>query len=121
MKKKMKKMIMICAALVLFPGLVYDTAHATLPAITTHIYDANAIADGYVFLSVSTDVEGVGYYVMIIDNDGTIFWSKELPDDYSYDFKVLPKGTAERPSPLCPIHSSSYLYWRRRCGPYHTG
>ncbi|MHC4283321.1 MAG: hypothetical protein ACYSWZ_10180, partial [Planctomycetota bacterium] len=92
MKKKMKKMIMICAALVLFPGLVYDTAHATLPAITTHIYDANAIADGYVFLSVSTDVEGVGYYVMIIDNDGTIFWSKELPDDYSYDFKVLPNG-----------------------------
>jgi hypothetical protein len=91
-KKKMKKMIMICAALVLFPGLVYDTAHATLPAITTHIYDANAIADGYVFLSVSTDVEGVGYYVMIIDNDGTIFWSKELPDDYSYDFKVLPNG-----------------------------
>ncbi|MEE8307831.1 MAG: aryl-sulfate sulfotransferase, partial [Gammaproteobacteria bacterium] len=56
------------------------------------IYDANAIADGYIFLSVSTDVAGVGYYVMILDNDGTVFWSKELPDDYSYDFKVLPNG-----------------------------
>ena len=88
----MKKIIMICAVLVLFLGLVHDTAHGTLPAITTHIYDANAIEDGYVFLSVSTDVAGVGYYVMIIDNDGTVYWHKELPDDYSYDFKVLPNG-----------------------------
>ena len=96
MKMNMKKIVMICAVLASFLGLVHGNAQATLPVnfpgITTHIYDANAIADGYIFLSVSTDVAGVGYYVMIIDNDGTVYWYKELPDDYSYDFKVLPNG-----------------------------
>jgi hypothetical protein len=29
---------------------------------------------------------------MIIDNDGNTVWYNELPDDYSYDFKVLPNG-----------------------------
>jgi hypothetical protein len=95
-KINMKKVIIICVVLVILSGLVNGTAHATLPAnfpdVTTHIYDANAIADGYIFLSVSTDVNGVGYYVMILDNDGTVYWYKELPDDYSYDFKVLPNG-----------------------------
>ncbi|MHC4691838.1 MAG: aryl-sulfate sulfotransferase, partial [Planctomycetota bacterium] len=92
----MKKIIIICSVIVTLHGLLNSNAHATLPAnfpdITTHIYDANAIGDGYVFLSVSTDVEDVGYYVMIIDNDGSVYWYKELPDDYSYDFKVLPNG-----------------------------
>jgi len=92
----MKKVIMICAVIVSFLGLAHGTAHGALPAnfpgITTHIYDANVIADGYVFLTVSTVVEGVGYYVMILENDGTVVWYKELPDDYSYDFRVLPNG-----------------------------
>jgi hypothetical protein len=92
----MKKILMICAVLVSFLGLAHGTAYGDLPAnfpgITTYIYDANAIADGYVFLSVSTDVEGVGYYVMILENDGNVVWYKELPDDYSYDFRVLPNG-----------------------------
>jgi len=62
------------------------------PPITTYIYDANAIADGYVFLAVASEVEGVGYYLMILENDGTAVWYKELPDDYAYDFKVQPNG-----------------------------
>jgi len=92
----MKNVVMICSVIVSFLVLVPDTSHGDLPAnfpgITTHIYDANAIGDGYVFLTVSTVVEGVGYYVMILDNDGTVYWYKELPDDYSYDFRVLPNG-----------------------------
>ena len=93
---KMKNVVMICSVIVSFLVLAPDTAHgdppANFPGITTHIYDANAIGDGYIFLTVSTVVEGVGYYVMILDNDGTVYWYKELPDDYSYDFKVLPNG-----------------------------
>jgi len=48
--------------------------------------------EGYLFLSVSTDVEGIGYYVMMIDDDGQPFKYKKLEDDYSYDFKVQPNG-----------------------------
>ena len=35
---------------------------------------ANDIADGYIFLTVSKDATGVGYYVMILENDGTVVW-----------------------------------------------
>ena len=91
-----KKINIICVVIVSFLGLAHGNAHGTLPAnfpgITTHIYNADAIADGYVFLAVATDVAGVGCYLMILENDGTVVWYKELPDDYSYDFKVLPNG-----------------------------
>ena len=92
----MKKIFIICAVIVLFLGFAHGNAHGDLPenfpGITTYIYDANAIADGYVFLSVSTEVEGVGFYVMILENDGNVVWYKELPDDYSYDFNMQSNG-----------------------------
>jgi hypothetical protein len=62
------------------------------PSMTVHVYDANALADGYIFLAVATEVEGVGYYLMVLDNDGVPYAYKELPDDYAYDFKVQPNG-----------------------------
>jgi hypothetical protein len=62
------------------------------PAITTHIYDSNAIGDGYIYLAVAAQVEGVGYYLMILENDGAPVWYKELPDDYAYDFKLQLNG-----------------------------
>jgi hypothetical protein len=62
------------------------------PSVTAHVYDANALADGYIFLAVATDVHGVGYYLMVLNNDGTPHAYKELPDDYAYDFKVQPNG-----------------------------
>jgi len=65
---------------------------ANFPAITTHIYDSNAIGEGYVYLAVAAQVEGVGYYLMILENNGTPVWYKELPDDYAYDFKLQPNG-----------------------------
>jgi len=92
------KRIVIAFGLLL--GLV-GAAHAqevdgnlpdNFPAITTHVYDANAIGDGYIYLAVASDVPGVGYYLMIVDNDGTPIWYKELPDDYAYDFKLQPNG-----------------------------
>lgn len=65
---------------------------ANFPAITTHIYDSNAIGEGYIYLAVAAQVEDVGYYLLILENDGTPVWYKELPDDYAYDFKMQPNG-----------------------------
>ena len=53
----------------------------------------NGNADNsYTFLSVSTDVEGVGYYVFTIDPMGEVYKYRELNHDYSYDFKMQPNG-----------------------------
>jgi len=93
---KMKKIVMVCTVVMASFGLVNSNAHGALPAnfptVTTYIYDANIIADGYTFLAVAAEVEGIGYYVLIVDNDGNIVWYKEANDDEIYDFKVLPNG-----------------------------
>ena len=60
------------------------------PAITTHTYGETG--EGYVFLTVSTQVEGVGYYIFIMDNDGNLIKYKELTSDYAYDLKMQPNG-----------------------------
>jgi len=78
---------------------------ANFPAITTHVYDPNAIGDGYIYLAVASEVEGVGFYLMILENDGTPVWYKELRDDYSYDFKLQPNGL---PSYARFLHHHSY-------------
>ncbi len=65
---------------------------ANFPSMTARIYDANALGEGCIFLAVATQVEGVGYYLMVLNNDGTPYAYKELPDDYAYDFKVQPNG-----------------------------
>jgi hypothetical protein len=65
------------------------------PAITANVYNEQALGNGYIFLAVAADKEttgGVGYYLMILDNDGIPVYYKELIDDYAYDFKVQPNG-----------------------------
>ena len=60
------------------------------PSITVN--KTGETAPGYLFLSVSADVEGTGYYIMMLDDNGLPFKYKKLIDDYSYDFKVQPNG-----------------------------
>src|SRR5262249_37079686 len=50
-----------------------------------------AVADGYIFEGVSSAPAGVGYYAMILTNDGTPIWYNQLTNS-CYDFKVLPNG-----------------------------
>ncbi|MFC1634058.1 arylsulfotransferase family protein [Planctomycetota bacterium] len=93
----MKKVIFILSSFLWIVNGAYaqevdPNLPANFPAITTHVYDSNAIGEGYIYLAVAADVEGVGYYLMILENDGTPVWYKELPDDYSYDFKLQPNG-----------------------------
>lgn len=63
-----------------------------MPAMTVTVHDSAAVADGYIFLAVAADVPGIGYYLMMLENDGTPFFARELMDDYAYDFKVQANG-----------------------------
>ncbi|MBT8381638.1 MAG: aryl-sulfate sulfotransferase, partial [Ignavibacteria bacterium] len=67
-----------------------DTLPANFPSIRTEVLGETA--PGYVFLTVSRDIPNVGYYIMMLNNDGTPFYYKELPNDYAYDFKMQPNG-----------------------------
>jgi len=63
------------------------------PAFTVTTYKTNAVADGYVFLTVTqTDPStNVGYYSMILKNDGTPVWYQKATNAVG-DLKVLPNG-----------------------------
>jgi hypothetical protein len=67
-----------------------DTLPVNFPSITTEVLGETA--QGYVFLTVSRDIPNVGYYIMMLNNDGSPFYYKELPNDYAYDFKMQPNG-----------------------------
>ncbi len=60
------------------------------PGITVETF--GPVAPGSLFLSVSADVEGTGYYVMVLDNEGKPVRYRELAGDYAYDFKMQPNG-----------------------------
>lgn len=73
-----------------FSEIVHAQLPDDFPAITTEV--SGTTGEGYVFLAVATEVEGIGYYLIILDNDGTIVDYKKLDNDYAYDFKVQPNG-----------------------------
>jgi hypothetical protein len=61
------------------------------PSFTVTTYDTNAVGDGYIFLTVSETSTNVGWYAMILKNDGTPVWYQHTPDAVA-DLKVLPNG-----------------------------
>jgi len=63
-----------------------------LPAMTVTVCDSDAVDEGYIFMAVAAEVPNIGYYLMILNNDGTPFFTRELLNDYAYDFKVQPNG-----------------------------
>ncbi len=64
---------------------------ANFPGLTVTSNSASGVADGYIFLTDSFTPTNYGYYVMMLTNDGTAFWYKQLTNA-AYDFKVLPDG-----------------------------
>jgi len=69
-----------------------DAFPCGFPSVTARVYDTNALAEGRIFLAVAREVEGVGYYLMVLNNDGPLYAYKELRDDYTCDFKVQRNG-----------------------------
>lgn len=64
---------------------------ADFPTLTVTTNFAAAVGEGYIFQSVNIAPPGIGYYAMVVTNDGTPIWYKELTNA-CYDFKVLPNG-----------------------------
>jgi hypothetical protein len=61
------------------------------PTVTVTTNYAAGTTDGYIFLANNISPTNVGYYVMMLTNDGSPFWYKALTNA-GYDFKVLPNG-----------------------------
>lgn len=61
------------------------------PTLTVTTNFPSAVGAGYIFQGVNLAPPGVGYYAMVVTNDGTPIWYKELTNA-CYDFKVLPSG-----------------------------
>lgn len=72
-------------------AVVFGELPADFPGLTVTTFEPTAVGDGYVFLEVTDTSTNGGFYVMILNNDGTPFWYKSIPD-HNYDFKVLPNG-----------------------------
>jgi len=93
MKTKRKLSIKILVATMLVIAGVKATAQlpADFPALTVTTNYAPGVANGYVFLTDSYKAAKYGYYVMMLTNDGTVFWYKSLTNA-AFDFKELPNG-----------------------------
>jgi hypothetical protein len=61
------------------------------PTLTVTTNYPPAVAPGYIFQGVNLPVTGVGYYAMIVTNDGSPIWYQKLTNA-CWDFKVLPNG-----------------------------
>lgn len=90
MKKNNLCIFITFIALFLLSGKAISQIPDDFPSIT--VSKTGETAPGYIFLTVSSDVEDVGYYVFMIDDEGNPFKYKKLEDDYAYDFKMQPNG-----------------------------
>ena len=61
------------------------------PAFTVTTYETNSVGDGYIFLTVTETSRDVGYYSMILRNDGTPVWYQRQTN-IDCDLKLLPNG-----------------------------
>ncbi len=86
----------ICTLVATVLGFACVRANAQLlppdyPGVTVTTCDTNAVGDGYIFLNVSETSTNVGFYAMILRNDGTPVWYQPA-SGAAADFKVLPDG-----------------------------
>jgi len=91
---KMKKVGWYCLTLVAAlwaAGKLHAQLPPDFPSLTVTTANTNAVGEGYIFLEVTDSSTNGGYYLMMLNNDGTPFWYTNVPD-HNYDFKVLPNG-----------------------------
>lgn len=63
------------------------------PTITSEIYLEDSLADGKIFLAIRDNSKGIGNYVLLLNNDGTPVWYKQLESpEEGFDFRLLANG-----------------------------
>ncbi len=91
----MKRLCLFCVIVVALLGLASPSVNAQLPpdfpGLTVTTYNTNAVGEGYIFLEVTDSSTNGGYYVMILENNGSPVWYQNVTN-HNYDFKVLPNG-----------------------------
>jgi len=89
----MKPMSLRIVGLVCFAaGVTAHAVPANFPGFSVTGYLPAEIATGRVFLAVASALPEVGNYLLIVNNDGSLAWSREANSAAIYDFKVLPDG-----------------------------
>jgi len=73
------------------PGSIRAALPPDFPGFTVTALDTNAVGDGYIFLTVSETSPNVGYYSMILKNDGTPIWYAPAPQPAA-DLKIMADG-----------------------------
>ena len=84
-----------CVTVAAMLGAAATCANAQLPpdfpGLTVTTRDTNAVGNGYIFLEVTDSSTNGGYYLMMLNNDGSPVWYQRVTN-YTYDFKTLPNG-----------------------------
>jgi len=86
-------------------SVLFADLPADFPPITVTTYDTNKVSEGYTFLAVASETEGIGTYLMILDNAGQAVWYQKVDAHEVYDLKVTPSGYLSY-APF--IHAHSY-------------
>ena len=103
----------ICSGVISASDTDANSLPEKFPQIITNIYDSNSIGDGYIYLTLNSDVNSIGNYIAIMNNDGTPFSYKEIEDAFAYDFKVQPNGLlsyAQLPVPQTNLTDADALH-----------
>lgn len=87
---KLTKIIFLAFTVLCLSANTFAQLPENFPGIT--VINSGGAAEGNTFLTVSTDVDSIGYYVFLVDNEGEITNYRELENDYAYDFKMQPNG-----------------------------
>src|SRR5215471_7772844 len=87
--------IVLCAIAFGLVSAAEMTARAQLPTnfppITVTTNYAAGVANGNIFLTDTFTPTNFGFYMMMLTNDGTPVWYRQLTNS-GYDFKMLPNG-----------------------------
>lgn len=91
MTSKAKTLVCAALGLLLTNALVRAQLPPDFPTFKITTSETNSVGDGYIFLTVTETSTNVGYYSMILRNDGTPVWYQRQTN-IDCDLKVLPNG-----------------------------